>query len=289
VTMAFPVLLDAVSPDATRCDIGRLRIERLRAGRERISVRAAPDALSPGYDLVFPCGGPIHFRQGDRDGTARPGEYVLFECRRLYEIQPQGADGLLRLSLPGADLESRYPSLEECLTHRFDQNTQMAGLLYGVLEMLTATFADAPPPNPEALATEIASLVVLVLGSEERGDMAAGRSSRYRLKSRIIEFIDSNLDDIDLSPRKIASANRISLSYLYNLFCDNDMTVSRLIQARRLQKAYEILLSDTRGAMLVSEVAYQVGFKNPSHFSRIFSQRYQVAPRYVREQRLSSV
>ena len=272
-------------PADVRCDIGRLRIQRLALRQDRLRVGAEDDAIAPGYDLVFPVDGAIGFRQADRDGDARPGEYVLFERRRLYEIVPGDARGMLRLSMPAADLERRQPGIEERLTRRFDQNTQMAGLLLGVLETLTTIFAAAPPPNPEALATEILSLVALVLGSEERDERAVGRSSRYRLKSRIIAFIDDNLDDTELTPRKIAAANRISLSYLYSLFCDDDMSVARLIQARRLQKAYEILIADTHGTRLVSEVAYQVGFKNPSHFSRIFSQRYQVAPRDIREAR----
>ena len=89
------------------------------------------------------------------------------------------------------------------------------------------------------------------------------------------------------SPKKIARANRISPSYLYSLFADNNTTVSQFIQARRLQKAYEMLVADANGALTVSEIAYQVGFKNASHFSRTFSRHFRIAPCDARQSGLA--
>lgn len=269
----------------THCAIGRLRLSRERPRRAGRLLRRPDDGAASAYDLVFACGGAVTFRQGDQDGIAEAGQYVLFSRDRLYELEPEDETQILCLTIPAGDLRHRHPGIEDSLARRFDQDARMAGLLRGVLETLCESFADAPPPHAQALATEVVSLVALVLGTESRGEKAAGRASRHRLKARIIAFIDANLDDIDLSPRKIADANRISLSYLYSLFCDNDASVSKLIKNRRLQRAYEILLSDTQGAMMVSEVAYRVGFKNPSHFSRIFTERYRVSPRNIREQR----
>jgi AraC-like DNA-binding protein len=73
------------------------------------------------------------------------------------------------------------------------------------------------------------------------------------------------------------------LSYLYSLFNDNETTVSQFVQTKRLQRAYEILVADPKGHRTVSEVAYEVGFKNVSHFSRSFSRHFKVAPRDVRQ------
>jgi AraC-like DNA-binding protein len=92
-----------------------------------------------------------------------------------------------------------------------------------------------------------------------------------------------NLGDQNLSPRKIAASSRISLSYLYSLFNDDDTTVGQFVQTKRLQRAYEMLVADPAGHRTVSEVAYEVGFKNVSHFSRSFSRHFQVAPRDVRQ------
>ena len=105
------------------------------------------------------------------------------------------------------------------------------------------------------------------------------RNARYRLRRRISDFIETNLGNQDLSPRKIAASSRISLSYLYSLFNDDNTTVSQFIQVRRLQRAYELLVADPKGHLTVSEIAYEVGFKNVSHFSRTFSRQFGMAPR----------
>jgi AraC-like DNA-binding protein len=41
-------------------------------------------------------------------------------------------------------------------------------------------------------------------------------------------------------------------------------------------------VADPGGRLTVSEIAYQVGFKNVSHFSRSFSRQFNMAPRDAR-------
>lgn len=47
------------------------------------------------------------------------------------------------------------------------------------------------------------------------------------------------------------------------------------IREQRLKKAHQILLSSS---LSVADVAYSLGFENPTHFSRIFKQRFGIAP-----------
>ena len=51
-------------------------------------------------------------------------------------------------------------------------------------------------------------------------------------------------------------------------------------QQRRLQKAYEL----AQQGQPVSQVGYQSGFNNPSHFSRVFKQSFGAAPTTVAKQ-----
>ncbi len=129
------------------------------------------------------------------------------------------------------------------------------------------------------MATEILGFIALAIGAEDRGSTLDVRNARYRLRRRVSDFIETNLGNQDLSPRKIAASSRISLSYLYSLFNDDNTTVSQFIQVRRLQRAYELLVADPKGHLTVSEIAYEVGFKNVSHFSRTFSRQFGMAPR----------
>jgi AraC-like DNA-binding protein len=264
--------------------IGRLDLEFIRPDRsvtrkwERVSN--VHDAF---YVLAFPLAGGVAFSQDGRTGFARPDEYVLLSELAYYELSSDKNARLLVMRVPAAELRGRLVSIEDHVSRRFKPNEQMTRLLVGMIRSVAELFINSPPPNPQALATEIISFVALTIGSEDRGAATDVRNARYHLRRRIADFIESHLSDQSLSPKRIAASSRISLSYLYSLFNDNETTVSQFVQTKRLQRAYEILVADPKGHRTVSEVAYEVGFKNVSHFSRCFSRHFKVAPRDVRQ------
>ncbi|KJC60952.1 transcriptional regulator [Bradyrhizobium sp. LTSPM299] len=264
--------------------IGRLDLEFIRPDRpfarnwERVS-----NVHDASYVLVLPLAGSVAFSQDGRTGFARPGEYVLLSELAYYKLTSDKNSHLLTMRIPAAELRGRLVSIEDHVSRRFKPNEQMTRLLVGMIRSVAELFINCLPPNPQALATEIISFVALTIGSEDRGAATDVRNARYHLRRRIVDFIDSHLSDQSLSPRKIAASSRISLSYLYSLFNDNETTVSQFVQTKRLQRAYEILVADPKGHRTVSEVAYEVGFKNVSHFSRCFSRHFNVAPRDVRQ------
>ncbi len=236
----------------------------------------------PPYLLVVPMRCGLRYSQQGRAERVF-GDYVLLSQKAGFALEIERGGEALIVSIPAADLKGRVASVEDHAGRRFEPNGQMSRLMVDFLRGVADVFSDGHPPNPEALATEIVSFVALTLGAEDRGAVIDVRNGRYHLRRRIFEFIETNLGDQDLSPRKIAASSRISLSYLYSLFNDDDTTVGQFVQTKRLQRAYEMLVADPAGRRTVSEVAYEVGFKNVSHFSRSFSRHFQVAPRDVRQ------
>lgn len=241
------------------------------------------------YLLMIPLSGRLWFVQNGRKGVVDPDGYVLFNRQVFHEVWSEPGQRVLTLHVPLSDLRGRLASVEDHISQRFAPNETMTRLLVCLLRGITDVFGDRDPPNPEALATEIISFVALTLGAEDCGPAIDVRNARYHLRRRIFDFIERNLGDQDLSPKKIAASSRISLSYLYSLFNDDDTTVGQFVQNKRLQRAYEILVADARGHRTIAEIAYQVGFKNVSHFSRSFSRHFRVAPRDVRHVALPPV
>jgi len=264
--------------------IGRLLLDLAMVER-RLVHDAGRDAglRDPSYMLIVPLTQPVAYGQSGRSGVIGAGEYVLLSQMEFYELDCEADAPLLMLRLPAGELRGRLASIDDHIGRRFGANAQMACLLVGLLRSVAEVFADAPPPNPEALATEIFGFIILAIGAEDRGSALDVRNARYRLRRRIFDFIDSNLGDQDLSPKKIAANIRISPSYLYSLFNDDDTTVGQFLQVKRLQRAYEMLVADPRGHVTIAEIAYQVGFKNVSHFSRSFSRHFGMPPRDARE------
>jgi len=93
-------------------------------------------------------------------------------------------------------------------------------------------------------------------------------------KIDILEFLNNNYMD-DLTMEEIASYTGRSLATFKRDFKKiSDLTPQKWLIKKRLEMAYVKL---KEGGM-VREVYVNVGFKNPSHFSTAFKQRYGVPP-----------
>ncbi len=264
--------------------IGRLAMDIAVAERRlTCSTQSVEKMRDPSYLLVVPLNASLSFVQNGRSGLVEVGEYVLLGQNNFYELSSLPGQQLLLLRIPLADLRGRLASVEDHVSRRFEPNPALSRLLVDLIKGVSKSFAEKEPPNPEALATEIIGFVALTIEAEDRGAAVDVRNGRYQLRRRIFEFIEKNLNDESLSPKMIAQSMRILMSYLYSLFSDDNTTITQFVREKRLQRAYEVLVGDARGHRTVSEIAYEVGFKNVSHFSRSFSRHFGIAPRDARQ------
>ncbi len=104
------------------------------------------------------------------------------------------------------------------------------------------------------------------------------------LLSRIMEFLEANLNETSLSPPTIAAAHRISTRYLHKLFNASDLSVGAWIRVRRLARCHADLCDSSLADFTITEIALRRGFNDAAHFSRIFKLRYGKSPRSVRSQ-----
>lgn len=101
-------------------------------------------------------------------------------------------------------------------------------------------------------------------------------------KIDLMDFMEQNYMD-DLSLEEMASYTGRSLSTFKRDFRKySELTPQRWIIRRRLEAASELLRTSQ---LKVSEVCGKVGFKNLSHFSKIYKERYGVSPTEMRVER----
>ncbi len=94
-------------------------------------------------------------------------------------------------------------------------------------------------------------------------------------KIDIIDYLNENYM-YDLSMEEIASYTGRSLATFKRDFAKvSDLTPQKWIIRRRLEAAHELIRS---GRKRVTEVCFDVGFKNLSHFSKVYKQTYGSAP-----------
>lgn len=94
-------------------------------------------------------------------------------------------------------------------------------------------------------------------------------------KMDIMNFMEKNYMN-ELSMAEMAYFTGRSLSTFKRDFrqCSN-LTPQKWLIRRRLQAAYELI---RKGGRNVSEICYSVGFKNLSHFSKVYKDTFGVAP-----------
>jgi AraC-like DNA-binding protein len=88
--------------------------------------------------------------------------------------------------------------------------------------------------------------------------------------------IDENLDNEEFGVEQLAEAMHMSPSSLYRkIQALTNLATIQIIQQVRLDKAVMLL----KKGLSIGEVAYQVGFHNPSSFTNFFKKYYGVSPR----------
>ncbi|MFI1104532.1 helix-turn-helix domain-containing protein [Streptomyces melanogenes] len=95
---------------------------------------------------------------------------------------------------------------------------------------------------------------------------------------RVLQFIDDNLDDRELTPQAIADRHNISLRGLYTLFRDQPMSVAELIRRRRLARCHAELARPELSHRTVEAIAAHWGFTSATVFGRAFRKVYGLTP-----------
>ena len=104
----------------------------------------------------------------------------------------------------------------------------------------------------------------------------AGNSSDEQFLSKMNGVIERNISNVDFSIDLLAEELCISRSGLFaKIKTLAGVTPNELIQLVRLKKAAEYLIKNEHR---VNEIAYMVGFNNPSYFSKCFQKQFGVRP-----------
>lgn len=93
---------------------------------------------------------------------------------------------------------------------------------------------------------------------------------------KIKDIIEQNINDDEFGIQKLCKAIGLSRSQLHNkIKAETGLSTSIYVRSIRLKKARRLL---EQTELNISEVAYAVGFKDPSYFSRLFTEKFKVSP-----------
>ena len=118
--------------------------------------------------------------------------------------------------------------------------------------------------------------------------MTSSANPYVRRVNRVVDHVRRNLDaSLDLDT--LAGVAGFSPFHFHRLFrsCMGE-TLTRFVQRARLERAAYLMMAAPKRTL--TSIAHEVGFSEQSDFSRVFKQRYGIAPsRWDRTSRLSPV
>lgn len=229
--------------------------------------------------ILFQRGGSTCCQEADRRAIVAPGDIAIWHSGRPLNFEMPDNFNKVCMVVPVARFESVLPNAESYNGLHLKAETRLASLLGAYLGSLADNTAHEDEPCGDVSAMDVTlELLSATMIASRRPHRDGSRSSLFE---RIIRFIDHRLDDPALSPALVASANGISIRYLYLLFGEQEQTVSGWIRSRRLARC-RAELGDTKNQSSITEIAYKWGFSDSAHFSRLFKSAYGMSPRAFR-------
>ena len=185
-----------------------------------------------------------------------------------------GIDMLLRIKQN--PMTSHIPVV--VLTAKADVASRIDGLERGADAYL------AKPFNSEELMVQLRALINQRKRMQERyaviGHLELEEDKDFHIEDafmhRVREIMLSNLGNENLDIQHICDHISMSRTQLYRKFRSlTNRTVTEYLRSLRLHRAQELL---TGHKLTVAEVAYKTGFRNVSHFSRVYKHEFGVNP-----------
>ncbi|MBS7544079.1 helix-turn-helix domain-containing protein [Ancylobacter oerskovii] len=242
------------------------------------------DSSAESLLLFFVNSGTLMAEQSGRSCLLGAGDGVALATDRPYALRIEGAHEVAAIRLP-RHLIGQPPGEVEIITARNLSDVKVYG---STLFSFANDICNAPDALDSFLLGRLglsfsgifASSVPFLSNSAPH---RSGAPSRRATLDRVKSFVDAHMADPRLTPGYVAERMRFSSRYLAKLFEIEGTSLGRYIWDQRLDRAASDLVRGDGLARSVSTVAFSYGFKDPSHFSRAFRQRFHQSPSQYRD------
>jgi AraC-like DNA-binding protein len=130
----------------------------------------------------------------------------------------------------------------------------------------------------EIVKHQALDLVAVALASTMQGQKPRVSSAKGLALMSLHAAMDSRLSDQHLDGEMVAAAAGISVRYANSVLAEDGTSLTRLIQAKRLERCRMALEDEAQAHRTISEIAYAWGFSDMTHFGRRFRARFGLLP-----------
>jgi len=284
----FAVEIQPLKDDAYRVEASLRMLPELTAGWGTIDAslnRRTHRIVATDNDdffLTVNFDGTLGAEQNGREIALRPGQAYIMACTETGSFLRPAPGRIMCLRLPSAALSTRVPDLYDRIAVPIARDNPALQLLLSYTQILQTNLPMQSPELRSLIAGHIYDLVAMALTpSRETHAFSIGGLRAGRLHA-IKSYISANLHRQDLSVNLVAEQNRLGPRQIQRLFESEGTTFSEYVLTKRLDRVHAVLMDSRMRHRSVSDLAYECGFGDISHFNRVFRRRFGASPTEVR-------
>lgn len=236
--------------------------------------------------LYVVLGGSVHLSCGRQSWTVGKNQMILLRKAQKVSYQKQSSPetGLFESLLFAVNdellkdfLTTQNVQIPQMSEEHGAQVSPMSDRLVAYCRSLDSYFNTPSLINPGLLRLKVMELLYNVMDCS-KNIFRQMLQLRQPVKTDIHRVIEENYTS-PISLKEFAYISGRSLSSFKREFYEiYGESPAHWIREQRLKKAHQMLQSSK---FPVADVAYSLGFENPTHFSRIFKQRFGIAPSQI--------
>lgn len=216
--------------------------------------------------------------QDGRDAVLAVNDMALVDPRRPFSLSMETGHGALVVKVPRRELQARVGDLT-CMTARtISCGHPAVALCSGFLTMLPEHIDALDGHAAAKIAQQAVDLLALSFAAYAGVGHVTLSSRREVARLRLKATIEGAICDPTLRPVDGAAAAGISVRYANALLAEEGTSLERLIVSRRLQHCHKALVDSAQARRKVSDIAYEYGFSDLSHFTRRFKAEFGYLP-----------
>lgn len=245
--------------------------------------RFISDAKEDVFKVNFHLKGQAVLCQAGHVTALKPGQWVIYDNTRPYELHFHSDYQQLLFLVPRQQLLDQIATIDHLITRPLSSQAGTGKILFDTAHSILQQSDLLPPLVASHMSKMLLDLLILSLNERANTESTFIHSIPSRLM-QVKQFIEEHLQDPSLSVEMIAQALYLSKRTLHSLFHETEITISRYIWQRRLEKCYHALATPQHANRNISEIAFSWGFNSSSHFSRLFKSQYGISARQYRLQ-----
>ncbi len=263
-----------------RTDAAPIQVSRVKATKHTV-LRLPSHIVRSTADLCFvnlQLDGVGRYTQHGHEQVCGPGDLAVADTTEPFEIANCRDFQLFCFAVPRHLLPGGFCERPRLRLSATEAGRALSRTLGGYAELCLSS-------RRHSGISAFSGAHVVDLISQAPEVIETGPSERLKapvLLSMMLDHVDRHSDDPDLDAATLAARFRCSARYVHRLFAKTGRSVGEHVNDRRILACTRLLLDPACRHKTIAEIAFAAGFRDISHFNRLFKRGNGAAPREFR-------